>query len=295
VTARDRNLRLLVFTDLDGTLLDSHTYSYEAALPALRALKQRHIPLVIVSSKTRAELEPIRNQLENEDPFVTENGGAVFVPMGTFKFPLNRATSHGPYQVIEFGTPYAKLRAALTEIARAAGCALKGFGDMSVDEIVLRTGLSQAEAALAKQREYDEPFVIIGAQESPPSSSRAPNETLRRVHREAEARGLRCTSGGRFHHLLGSHDKGQACRVLIECYRRQLGEDCRLLTIALGDSQNDRAMFAETDQAVLVQKPDGSFDPGAGISKLIRVDGIGPIGWNRAILELLGAARDPCN
>ena len=51
--------RLLVVTDLDGTLLDHDTYDWEPARPAIEELKQRAFPLVLNSSKTIAELTPI--------------------------------------------------------------------------------------------------------------------------------------------------------------------------------------------------------------------------------------------
>ena len=71
---------IVVFTDLDGTLLDASTYSFEAARPALDALRQQDIPLVLVSSKTRAEIEPIRGRLKQVHPFITENGGGCLYP-----------------------------------------------------------------------------------------------------------------------------------------------------------------------------------------------------------------------
>ena len=70
----------VVFTDLDGSLLDGETYSFESATQALKALRMRNIPLILVSSKTRAEMEPLRRRLNHRDPFIVENGAAVFVP-----------------------------------------------------------------------------------------------------------------------------------------------------------------------------------------------------------------------
>jgi mannosyl-3-phosphoglycerate phosphatase len=285
VSSQGDTLRRLVLTDLDGTLLDPLTYSYEAALPALAELKRREIPVVLVSSKTRAELEPIRYQLGNQEPFVAENGGAVFVPKGSFSFPLEGAVLRGAYQVVELGTSYAKLRLALTEISHALGCELKGFGDMSVDEIMTRTGLPHADAVLAKQREYDEPFVVLGMERDPRAE-----HIVRLVRRQAEARGLRCVSGGQFHHLLGTHDKGQACRSLINWYRLRYGATEKLVTIGLGDSENDLPLLAEVDHAILIQKADGSYDAYARLPNLIRARGIGPVGWNREVLALCGTS-----
>ena len=81
-----KDYRLLVFTDLDGTLLDHESYSFEPALPALAVLKEKNIPLVLCTSKTRAEIELFRIQLKNIHPFISENGGAIFVPKGNY-FP----------------------------------------------------------------------------------------------------------------------------------------------------------------------------------------------------------------
>src|SRR6478736_2987735 len=92
---------LIVYTDLDCSLLDGTTYSYEAAIPALTALREQGIPLVLVSSKTRAEMEPLRQRLDLRDPFTVENGGAVSVPQGLFDFPLGRMRTRSSYQVIE--------------------------------------------------------------------------------------------------------------------------------------------------------------------------------------------------
>ena len=148
---------------------------------------------------------------------------------------------------------------------------------MPVEEVAERTGLSQPEAVLAKQREYDEPFVIEG-----------PETLAGEVQRLAEARGLRCTRGGLFHHLMGDSDKGKACHVLIDCYRRkQAHAGNGLLTVGLGDSLNDLSMLASVDCPILVQRPDGSYDPEVQLANVIRAPGIGPAGWNQAVLDIL--------
>jgi mannosyl-3-phosphoglycerate phosphatase len=269
--------QLVVLTDLDGSLLDADTYSYKAAAEALDVIHRKGIPLILVSSKTRAEIEPLRYQLNHRGPFVAENGGGLFIPKGFFDFPLKETVVRGPYQVIELGTPYAVVRSALKEIGQKLGCAVKGFGDMSAEEVARRTGLSQAEAVLAKQREYDEPFIIDG-----------PGTCPEEIRHEAEARGLVCVRGGRFQHLSGPTDKGQACRYLIDCFRRQPASRCTgLRTIGIGDTLNDLPMLMGVDQAVLVQRPDGSYDPEVDVPALLLAPGIGPVGWNRALLNLL--------
>ena len=271
--------KLIVYTDLDGSLLDSMTYSYEAATPALTALREQEIPLVLVSSKTRAEMEPLRERLAHRDPFIVENGGAVFVPRGLFDFPLERMRTRSTYQVIELGLPYHMLREVLKQIEDAVETPLQGFGDLSVEAVMQVTGLPYADAVLAKQREYDEPYLLQG-----------PQALIEEVCRQIVTRGLRWTKGGRLFHLLGENDKGEAASVLLRCYLRQQrmsGQAERIETIGIGDSINDAPLLAMVDYPILVQKPDGSYDQDIQLSGLIYAQGIGPVGWNEAVLKLL--------
>jgi mannosyl-3-phosphoglycerate phosphatase len=268
---------LIIFTDLDGTLLDSATYSFNAAREALAQLRARSIPVIVVSSKTRAEIEPIRVQLQNEHPFIVENGGAVVVPSGYFPFPLTGAVTSGLYQIVALGTSYPRLRTALQEIEKELGWELRGYGDMSVEEVAARTGLSRQEAELAKQREYDEPFIVEGSG----CQEKAIIEAI-------NTRGLHCTKGDRYFHLMGPHDKGQAVRYLVRCYQRRASDDGKALnTVAIGNSLNDLPMLAAVDEPILVQQADSSYTQGIELSRLTYAGAPGPDGWNRAILSLL--------
>lgn len=274
--------RYLVFTDLDGCLLDSHNYSFEAARPALAQLQANQIPVVLVTSKTRAEIEPLRQQLNHQGPFIVENGGAVFVPNDTFGFPLERARRRASYQVIEFGTPYAMLRDVLKQIEESVGTPLIGFGDLSIDEIMELTGLPRETALRAKLREYDEPYFVQG-----------PATIAAEVCRQIVTRGLHWTKGGRFFHLTGLNNKGQAALKLLHCYKRQWnldGQPNDVETVGLGDSLNDLPLLLAVDHPVLVQKPDGSYDHEIDVPGLLRAPGIGPVGWNHAILTFLNQA-----
>ena len=150
---------------------------------------------------------------------------------------------------------------------------------MTVDEVVKHTGLSQADARLAKQREFDEPFLAM-----------ADNTALHQLGSLAEEQGLSCTRGGRFYHLMGRNDKGMASLRLIEAYRRSAKEQGRrLMTVGIGDSLNDLPMLQVVDRPILVQRPGGSYDPEIALPNLTRVGGIGPVGWNQAVLDLIGS------
>ncbi len=261
--------KTVIFTDLDGTLLDPKTYSFREALPALELIKERGIPLVVCSSKTRAEIEVYRSRLGNRDPFIAENGGAVFVPSGYFPFPAG--APGGGYEITTFGRPYREIRQEFMRLRESLHIRVRGFGDMTASEIAALTGLPREEAALAREREFGEPFLFgQGVDE--------------RFLKTAEQDGFHWTRG-RLFYLMGDHDKGKTIRLLKQWYGAEHGT---LITIGLGDGLNDLPLLREVDHPVLVRKETGKYEETIDLPDLIRADGIGPGGWNRTVLRLLG-------
>ncbi|MCE5312390.1 MAG: HAD-IIB family hydrolase [Nitrospiraceae bacterium] len=267
--------KVVIFTDLDGTLLDYSTYSFEKALPALDALRARGIPLVISSSKTRREIEHYRKKLDNSHPFISENGGGIFIPKGYFRSDLSLinypVTEEDAYHIIRLGAPYTELRRAL-ETLRNEGYEVQGFGDMSIEELVKLADMKTVEAVMAKDRYFDEPFVFIGQADELPDLL----ESIR-------IKGFNCTKG-RFWHLLGNSDKGVAVSILADLYKKDFGD---ITTAAFGDSLNDLPMLQRVDYPVVVQQHDSSYDEAIQLPNLVKAGGIGPEGWNMAVLDLL--------
>jgi mannosyl-3-phosphoglycerate phosphatase family protein len=261
--------RLIIITDLDGTLLDALTYSFQEAGPALELIRQRDIPLVICSSKTRAEIEVYRRRLDNGHPFISENGGGIYIPAGYFPFH-GSGGRQGGYELIALGSPYEEIRKRFLAMRDRLGTAVRGFGDMTIEEVADLTGLTPEEANLAKQRDFAEPFIFSGAPDD-------------RFLREIEGEKLRWTQG-RFFHIMGDHHKGRAVTMLRRLYEQTGGP---VLTIGIGDSLNDLPFLLAVDRPVLVKKVSGKHDGRINIPDLVRTEGIGPAGWNEAVLEML--------
>jgi len=263
----------VIFTDLDGTLLDYESYSFKPALPALTRIKTKNIPLVICSSKTRSEIEFYRKQLENSDPFVSENGGGIFIPQDYFCHDFGHDKLMNGYKIIELGKSHKILIDALDSIKKETGLGLKSFSDMTIEELSEMAGLGRELAELAMMREYDEPFLL--EQDSRDSE---------RIKFEINRRGFRHTEGGIFHHISGENDKGKAVDILIELFK---DTSPNLKTIGIGDSLNDLPMLQVVDIPILVRKPDGLYDSRVNVSSLVRAQGVGPEGWNETILGLI--------
>ncbi len=266
--------KLVIFTDLDGTLLDRNTYSFEPAQPALHLIQQKEIPLVLSSSKTRAEIESYRKELDNGHPFISENGGAVFIPKDyfSFRFPYDRETDW--FFVLELGISYPRIIEILDSIKKETGISMKGFSDLTEKEISSLCALDLKKAEWAKMREYDEPFIIEGGEKK-----------IEIVKRKIEEKGMTYAWGGRFHHLLGKNDKGKAVEMLKALYGRHFFS---IFTVGIGDSLNDLPMLSVVDRPIFL-KEEESVSPGAlsPIRDCTIIHGTGPQAWNEVILSIV--------
>ena len=262
--------RYVIFTDLDGTLLDHHTYSYDTARPALEELRKRAIPLIMVSSKTRVEIEALRKEMDNHDPFIPENGGAVFIPVDYDLSVPDHAVKMAGYGVILLGLQASRIAEAFDQLA--VKLPVRALSRMSTAEVIELTGLSLAQAQAARNREFGEAFVLHD-----------PKLEESVLNREVQALGLRLTKGGRFWHLLGENDKGRAVTILSGLFRQKYSD---VITIGFGDAPNDEPMLAAVDQPFLVARPDGTHQS-LRVPKLTKIPFPGPAGVNHALLSLL--------
>ena len=83
----------VIYTDLDGTLLDHHTYAFDEALETIKALKDRGIPIIPCTSKTRAETLSLMQAMDIDGPIIVENGACLLY---TSPSPRDRSLSRMP-------------------------------------------------------------------------------------------------------------------------------------------------------------------------------------------------------
>ncbi|WP_050526403.1 HAD-IIB family hydrolase [Pseudorhodobacter aquimaris] len=252
------NIRLMVFTDLDGTLIDHDTYRWDAAQEALSALGSAAAAVVLASSKTAAEVGALRATLGLPQwPAIVENGAGVLGPH-ICDAPDN--------------TPYIALRDALDQTPEALRHLFRGFGDASAAEVSEMTGLPLQDAKLAKQRVFSEPGKWSGT-----DAQKA--EFLRYL----QGGNIIAQQGGRFLTLSFGGNKGDQMRKIIADYQPQH-------TIALGDAPNDVQMLEAAEFGVVIANPRRPPLPplkGEATGHIIRTKAAGPSGWNAAILDLL--------
>jgi mannosyl-3-phosphoglycerate phosphatase len=269
--------RHLIFSALDGAVFDPRTGSSADAEEALSELNLRKIPLILVTTHTRAEIEPWRRKIGHGDPFITENGGGIFFPDGYMNVKIPGSFRNGRYLCIAQGRPYAEVCTALDDIAQECGVGVAGFHHMSLREVADNTGLRPRDAELARSREFDEPFYFTSADEAAKAG----------FVETAQQKGYSARQGGQFWHFSSGCDPARAVRNLTELFRE--ATRTKLRAVGIGAGVEDIPWLQAMDQPILLPggpaiAADAKSNPGKTI---IPGTSAGPAGWNEAILDVI--------
>jgi mannosyl-3-phosphoglycerate phosphatase len=252
----------IIFTNLDGTLLDQDTYSFEKAADTLSKLNRNDIPVVICSGKNRREIESWREKLSNTHPFISENGGGIFIPKEYFPFKILYQQQSKKYFIIKLGSNEGIIHGVMNNLSKRF--TIQSFLDMTEEEIAKDANLPLSQAKLAKKREYSIPFKILDYTQK--------NDILR----EIENHNLRYIIGKRYYHLNSNTDKGQATKTLIYLFKKKYE---KLVTVGIGNSENDFSMLDAVDKPYVVRKKNGTY----ASKKYDRAKSKGPEGWKEVV------------
>ena len=258
----------IVFSDLDGTLLDHDTYGYAGTEEALEAIRAHDGMLVLASSKTAAEMRPLRAALGFEHcPAIVENGAGILPSEGSGPFDINPQASVETSE----GT-YGHLLMQLSTLPSALRVQFTGFSDLTHSEIMQKTGLSDTAAAQAKDRQFSEPGIWTGS-----------DTDLSRFQDALHERGIAMRSGGRFLTLSFGGNKAQRMQEIASCYDP-------VPTLALGDAPNDLEMLCAAHRGIIALNPRGAQIPplrDEKSGKIRRLEQSGPSAWNDAVLSFM--------
>ncbi len=252
----------IVFTDLDGTLLDHDTYSYECSLPGIELLKRNDIPLILVSSKTFYEMEKLSLKLKSSYPFIFENGSGVAF------------YNENQFSPVILGQPVNELIDVFQKISGFFPGKTLHLLEMEVKAVQEVTGLSLERSKLARERLASLPFLIQGEKQLNQAEIIKLNKKIKKYNASI-------TKGGRFYHLIAkSVSKGKAIQYLMKRYQKEMSAD-NFLSMGIGDSLNDLSMLKEVDFPFLVRIKDKSYLKTD--FKVTVTDNIGPKGFTEAV------------
>lgn len=270
---------LLIFTDLDGSLLDHHHYRHDEADLMLSQLAVNDIPVIPVSSKTRSEIERIRQSMYNSEPFICENGALICIPVGYFADQPADTVKDQQYWLKSFVEPRQYWLDIINALKPQFGMDFTSFADAGIDGIIAMTGLDVHAAARAAHRQYNEAIAWHGS----PARQKLFIAALQQA-------GGHVLQGGRFLHVSGACDKGRALQWLLQQYQHFYPQK-NWQTLAIGDSDNDIAMLQQADMALLIPSPVHGLPQLTKRSDTFIAPHTGPRGWAAGVQEILDSKQ----
>ena len=236
-------MSLIIFTGLDGMLFSASELDYQPIAAVAQKLQQENIPLIPVTTKTRAEVEGLLANLKLKTPFIVEHGSGIFVPQDNINFSTPETSILDNYHLHQLGCSYTAARAGLKVVQEEINKILRGFGDMDEENIQSLIDSSQA-ARQAKSREFSEYFLTPSRLE------------IKQLQQVAEDYGFRIFPGDNLSLIIGQGaSNNQAIQWLVDNY--QTTGDNKLQTVGLGCTEQDLDLLETIDIPVIIPTSQG--------------------------------------
>ena len=223
--------KIIIFTDLDGTLLDRDTFKFDKIIGYLKDLILKDIYIIPNSSKTRQEVEFFNKELDENLSYVVENGAAIYnLNLINSSFPEKISLSRETSEIL-------KIFEKKVSIKFRSKC--KFIDKLSIDKQLKIFGLSKQKIRFALNREYTIPLLFDGSKNEKTSLFKSVSDA-----------GLSLQEGGRVINLCDKVSKAQAMKKVIKIFKKISKEE--LITIGVGDNFNDLEMLKNSDIPCLV-------------------------------------------
>ena len=259
---------ILIFTDLDGSLLHRDTFKFDPIKDYIKSLLDSGIIVIPNSSKTEKEIENFNEELGTKLPFISENGSAIH--------GLNLINQNFPTKII---------------LSREKEELLKIFNEKIPEKLINKCvqiskltkkaqekifGQKDDKLKDALKRKYTLPFVFNGN-----------NSEKNKLLKILSSNSLTLQEGGRVLNLCDDINKIKSMNRIIKILKKT--ED-KIKTIAVGDNYNDLEMLKNSDVPCLVFNDQFKLDK-INIDNLIFSNKPSPEGWADMIkmaLEKIG-------
>ena len=225
------NSKILIFTDLDGSLLNRENFEFGSIKNFLKELLSNDIFIIPNSSKTAKEIVNFNDELEERLPFIAENGSSIH--------DLNLINSNFPEKIILSRDISELLEIFNNKVPNNLRLKCKFLKDLSKKEQLNILGLPTDKIKYAIKRDYTVPFKFEGDKNQ--------REKLQKC---IQSSGLTLQEGGRVINLCDKVSKSKAMKNVVKVFQKV--EKDKLITIAVGDNFNDLDMLRNSDFPCLV-------------------------------------------
>ena len=249
--------QIIIFTDLDGSLLDKDTFKFDQIEGYFKKLVSIGIKIIPNSSKTEAELLDFNKQHNLNLSFIAENGSSIHgLNLIHKRLPSKVLISKSIdqiYNIFEKNIP-SELKKKITFILK--------LQKKNQEKIF---GLSSNKLILVKKRKHSIPIKFNGTETEKNRFTKIMNDV-----------GLTLQTGGRIMNICDNTNKSKAMLKTLELIKEKIHEE--IITIGVGDNQNDIEMLKKSDYPCLV-KNDNFRSSLINIDNLIKSSKPSPMGW----------------
>ncbi len=263
----DKKFTVVIFTDLDGSLLHRDTFEFESIKDYIKSLVNKGVIIIPNSSKTEREIEKFNEELGVNLPYISENGSSINgLNLITSNFPDKLILSREMQElskIFENKVPE-KLKEKCLQVSK-----------MSKKEQENIFGRKDEKLKDALNRKYTLPLLFKGDK----------NEK-KRLLKILSSNSLTLQEGGRVSNLCDNINKVKSMNRVIKILKKT--ED-KIKTIAVGDNYNDLDMLKNCDIPCFVFN-DQFIQDQINIDNLIFSNKPSPEGWadviKRALVKL---------
>ncbi|MFM2312145.1 MAG: hypothetical protein RLZZ04_1421 [Cyanobacteriota bacterium] len=272
-------MSLIIFTGIDEVFSATASVEVKAIAEVIQDLRQRNIPLIPVTSKTRLEVADWLQKFNLISPVIVERGSGIFIPQSEHRFATAGTSTIEHDHLYQLGCSYTEARAALKAVQEEITKILRGFGDMDEEQIQSLIGGSKEAARKAKAREFSEYFLTPGRLE------------IEQLQEVAAEYGFKILLGDDLSLILGA----AACeaKAIDWLTKNFLANDLdqTITTIGLGSTQQDLALLETVAMPIIIPSslefPDCFRDKNWQIAH-----GTGVDGWVESIREIYQSDSD---
>ena len=266
--------RYLIFTDLDGTLLDHENYSFGTNKKTISTIINNKNEIIFNTSKTFSECKKLLKELKLLNmPFSTENGAVIYFPKIRFN-KIKNSSSFGRYWSVRIAKLSSKNWYQFLKLKQ------KKYNffiaqDLSPKILKKYTNLNNTNMMLDREASQ----IILW-------EDNLTKLKLFKKDLKSEKDGV-LIKGSRFMQISSICNKRIAKKLISHAYDIQFRDKYSINTIALGDSKNDIDMLNSCKYSCLIKNSSDAY-PKLRLNKknVFKSSKIAPDGWSEVLYKL---------
>ena len=228
--------KIIIFTDLDETLLKENKYFHNILNNFIKTLLKKEYEIIPVTSKAYLEVIDLLKQMKFKLPFSVENGAAYYIPINNSK----------DYLYKKIVNPNAIKKNAIKKILNKSIFKtylhnLKFIENLSIIEQKKITKLNSNQLEDFNSREYSIPVLIKGDK----YFKKKFEKTLLKYN-------LKIVFGFKLNNISCLHSKLNSLNFFSDQYKQKL-RNTKIIIISLGDNHNDIEILNNSNYSGIIK------------------------------------------